>query len=391
MGSYDSQTPELGLDLTLFTEKAVRGFLRDEMLAAKLEDFVGRLEEERRKIDAFKRELPLCMILISHGTGSFVGFPPEKVDFVAPILTAVEFVFVVIEMSTLELNQCQNAGRVAREFISLKTGADDGQEGEGLVKKEKESNDKMEWMSSAQLWSDNCSDESVNCKKDSHLEKKRDGDADAPFLESRSLSPGGSAFVQFRVMPEQTKEEENHGISLPDLSLVQTAIMASRAASGDEIPLGGMTAKGAAASTSGGSSHHRLQLQSQQHQPSRKARRCWSPELHRRFVIALQQLGGAQVATPKQIRELMKVDGLTNDEVKSHLQKFRLHTRRLPTSSPIEVNRVVAMVGGAWISEDHCSTYQKSSSQSGSPQGPLQMACTAHSSDEERSESYSRQ
>jgi len=26
------------------------------------------------------------------------------------------------------------------------------------------------------------------------------------------------------------------------------------------------------------------------------------------------------VATPKQIRDLMKVDGLTNDEVKSHLQ-----------------------------------------------------------------------
>lgn len=26
----------------------------------------------------------------------------------------------------------------------------------------------------------------------------------------------------------------------------------------------------------------------------RKARRCWSPELHRRFVSALQQLGGSQ-------------------------------------------------------------------------------------------------
>lgn len=26
------------------------------------------------------------------------------------------------------------------------------------------------------------------------------------------------------------------------------------------------------------------------------------------------------VATPKQIREMMRVDGLTNDEVKSHLQ-----------------------------------------------------------------------
>lgn len=31
------------------------------------------------------------------------------------------------------------------------------------------------------------------------------------------------------------------------------------------------------------------------------------------------------VATPKQIRELMKVDGLTNDEVKSHLQVRKIH------------------------------------------------------------------
>jgi len=33
--------------------------------------------------------------------------------------------------------------------------------------------------------------------------------------------------------------------------------------------------------------------QSQQ-QTARKQRRCWSPELHRRFVNALQQLGGSQ-------------------------------------------------------------------------------------------------
>ncbi|MBA0597478.1 hypothetical protein Gorai_007282, partial [Gossypium raimondii] len=55
-------------------------------------------------------------------------------------------------------------------------------------------------------------------------------------------------------------------------------------------------------------------------QPHRKARRCWSPDLHKRFVNALQMLGGHQVSTTKQIRELMKVEGLTNDEVKSHLQ-----------------------------------------------------------------------
>lgn len=31
--------------------------------------------------------------------------------------------------------------------------------------------------------------------------------------------------------------------------------------------------------------------------PQRKARRCWSPELHRRFVSALHQLGGCQSMT----------------------------------------------------------------------------------------------
>ncbi|XP_039002781.1 transcription factor HHO2-like [Hibiscus syriacus] len=58
----------------------------------------------------------------------------------------------------------------------------------------------------------------------------------------------------------------------------------------------------------------------QQQQGVRKQRRCWSSELHRLFVNALHKLGGSQVATPKQIRELMQVDGLTDDEVKSHLQ-----------------------------------------------------------------------
>ncbi|PWA78811.1 hypothetical protein CTI12_AA211330 [Artemisia annua] len=56
-------------------------------------------------------------------------------------------------------------------------------------------------------------------------------------------------------------------------------------------------------------------------QTYRKQRRYWSPELRRRFVNALQQLGGSK-ATPKQIRELMQVDGHTNNEVKGHLQPF---------------------------------------------------------------------
>uniref|UniRef100_A0A0D3FG17 HTH myb-type domain-containing protein n=1 Tax=Oryza barthii TaxID=65489 RepID=A0A0D3FG17_9ORYZ len=64
----------------------------------------------------------------------------------------------------------------------------------------------------------------------------------------------------------------------------------------------------------------RVQRRQQQQAVQRKARRCWSPELHRRFVATLQRLDGPQ--------GLMKVDGLTDDEVKSHLHKYRLHTRR---------------------------------------------------------------
>jgi hypothetical protein len=39
---------------------------------------------------------------------------------------------------------------------------------------------------------------------------------------------------------------------------------------------------------------HAQPQQQQQQQQLRKARRCWSPELHRQFVDALQQLGGPQ-------------------------------------------------------------------------------------------------
>ena len=134
------------------------------------------------------------------------------------------------------------------------------------------------------------------------------------------------------------------------------------------------------------------------------------------------------VATPKQIRDLMKVDGLTNDEVKSDLQvsnsplstqltfiylmdllldlicvgtdinsvflivqKYRLHNRRAP-GSPM-ANRPIVLMGGLWIAQD-----QSSSQSGGSPPGPLHFsnsgvavssAATVSGEDEDgRSESY---
>ena len=71
---------------------------------------------------------------------------------------------------------------------------------------------------------------------------------------------------------------------------------------------------------------------------------------------------------PKKIRQLMKVDGLTHDEVKSHLQKYRLHTRRASSSDGGDLQ--VAP-------EQQDATSQHSMSQSGSPQGPLQLTVSS--------------
>ncbi|KAG9452229.1 hypothetical protein H6P81_005133 [Aristolochia fimbriata] len=54
----------------------------------------------------------------------------------------------------------------------------------------------------------------------------------------------------------------------------------------------------------------------------------WTPELHKRFVQAVEQLGIDQ-AIPSRILEVMKVEGLTRHNVASHLQKYRMHRRHI--------------------------------------------------------------
>ncbi|CAI9764399.1 unnamed protein product [Fraxinus pennsylvanica] len=313
MGS--SIPPELlGLNCRLlsatktYIPKTISDFLAEVSMISdtservlKLDDYVKGLQDEMKKIDAFKRVLPLCMLLLKDA-----------------IVTMEE-----------EIKQCKksNVQPVLEEFIPLKKPDDDDDEDEKvMVSTEKDVNnrDKMNWMSSVQLWN-----------SDHHHQY--------PNLDLNNNNQ------TLKLDTKKVVEEEIRRPVMDDL------FRCSRLRSSLATNVG---------------SNLRNRQQSKQQQTARKQRRCWSPELHRRFVDAMQQIGGPQVATPKQIREVMQVDCLTNDEVKSHLQKYRLHTQKVQSMS---TNQPVVVLGSLWEERQYGESSKPSISQSCSPQGPLHL------------------
>ncbi|KAJ7565849.1 hypothetical protein O6H91_02G077300 [Diphasiastrum complanatum] len=343
-----------------------------------LPDYIKALEEERRKIDAFKRELPLCMQLLNDAI-------QESKEHLAEYQTTSTPAFPMklgCDYAETDLNlQNSSENPLLEEFMPLNHNKDKPKKGE-----EEEPNkrsawgcdaDKPSWMAKAQLWSEHPE------RADMAKEEAKQTCSSSPKFILNSTHGSGGAFSPF-VRGKQWEgvvsgSEETSSVAKLTLSSGMNNIRKGAIRIVDEVAEdrvrevvetqgtevisrhGTTGVLGSGNSFGGGSLNS---LHGTGHQNQRKARRCWSPELHRRFLSALEQLGGSQVATPKQIRELMKVDGLTNDEVKSHLQKYRLHTRRPspvlhPAASP---SPQVVVLGGIWMPPEYAVAAQPNSS-----------------------------
>ncbi|OIT29678.1 myb family transcription factor efm [Nicotiana attenuata] len=345
----------------------------------KIEDYVKRLEDEMKKIDAFKRELPLCLLLVND---AITALREESTQSKKPIVEPVFEESIPLKKSSLKDDKVE-------------------------MNKDNDSREKMNWMSSVQLWNSdpqNPNTDIHNSKQSSKSEPKKEEITQCHMIHFNLVNPGiwEKAFSPFKgcsVFPVKVDRKEDKD-DLPVLTLPTPGIKNL-----EDTMINGLSSKPSDNSVTSSiivsyRSNIHIASQLQQQQNARKQRRCWSPELHRRFIDALKQLGGSQAATPKQIRELMQVDGLTNDEVKSHLQKYRLHIRKLSdTQTPSTSESVV--LGNIWLPQDQYGESSKqSSSQSGSPHCPLQLGGSSRGTsmtvgdsmeeeDDERSESHS--
>lgn len=190
---------------------------------------------------------------------------------------------------------------VLEEFIPVKHLASDQSSDQKATNM---SDNKANWMTSAQLWSQ--ASEAIT-KQQSTI-KESDGD----MIGFNNTSPNklvldnkqrnGGAFLPF-------SKERNSLQALPELALAsaEKEIEDKKHADGEK---GGSSCQKRESNISGNNdgvvidqakensvaSHaqNTNNNNNTQNQNHRKARRCWSPDLHRRFVNALQMLGGSQ-------------------------------------------------------------------------------------------------
>ncbi|KAG1371725.1 Transcription factor LUX [Cocos nucifera] len=98
----------------------------------------------------------------------------------------------------------------------------------------------------------------------------------------------------------------------------------------DASPSGSTVAAGGGAMEEAYSSDPRPENSNDDHSARtlKRPRLVWTPQLHKRFVDVVAHLG-IKNAVPKTIMQLMNVEGLTRENVASHLQKYRLYLKRM--------------------------------------------------------------
>ncbi|KAJ0900511.1 putative transcription factor MYB-HB-like family [Helianthus annuus] len=266
----------------------------------KFQDYIGALDEELKKIRVFERELPLCLELVSQAIERCKQQMSETTMITEPFNGQSDHYFS---------DQTSSEYPVLEEFIPMKSTSSTNEDiNDQEQQKQQISNElftgSKDWLASAQL----------------------------------SIQVPDPIYEEDLFMKKLTMDEQRNGCDSFHLFEKKKISVSS---SSDTDGGGGSGCGGGGGGNDCGDKGR----------SNKKERRCWSPELHRRFLHALQQLGGAHVATPKQIREIMKVNGLTNDEIKSHLQKYRLHTRRLnPTIENVDTHTPqLVVVGRIWM------------------------------------------
>lgn len=180
---------------------------------------------------------------------------------------------------------------VLEEFIPLKHASSEGSDKAATM------SDKANWMTSAQLWSQasevtkqqspvtspkdaDHNGFGVNHPKQALDNKQRNGGAFHPFSKDRVSCPS-QALRAFPDLALASSDKDMEDQKNPENSC--------RVGNGTSV-LGQV--KGA--SDQPDSQTNNNPNSSATSQTHRKARRCWSPDLHRRFVNALQMLGGSQ-------------------------------------------------------------------------------------------------
>uniref|UniRef100_A0A0E0JU82 HTH myb-type domain-containing protein n=1 Tax=Oryza punctata TaxID=4537 RepID=A0A0E0JU82_ORYPU len=143
---------------------------------------------------------------------------------------------------------------------------------------------------------------------------------------SQALVPAGLA-AAFRIPPEP-------GRTLLDVHRASAATVSRlrRASSSSSSSFPAFASKGAGAdeaeSAGGAEGGNNNNNNTTSSSSSKRARLVWTPQLHKRFVEVVAHLG-MKNAVPKTIMQLMNVEGLTRENVASHLQKYRLYVKRM--------------------------------------------------------------